>query len=186
MTPAAACSGATAGSTWTKTAFFTCWRRTAAWSSATTPAASRLEDVKLAFTDDLKPTDKNYLWGICVSNGELLLHRSHPTEMFQCYSLKTGAKMNVVEMPKDFYAIARAPKSNDEGTIIKPVKSDVGAPVGRKTLRVLFIGNSQFRCVSDIPEIIEEMTRATTDKNVPVHPGRRDRCRRRRYQGVLG
>ena len=127
-----------------------------------------LEDVKLAFTDDLKPTDKNYLWGICVSSGELLLHRSHPTEMFQRYSLKTGAKMNVVEMPKDFYAIARAPQSNNEGTIIKPVKSDVGVPAGRKTLRVLFIGNSQFRCVSDIPEILEEMTRASSDKSVPV------------------
>ncbi|MGA2256086.1 MAG: hypothetical protein ABSG53_15675 [Thermoguttaceae bacterium] len=127
-----------------------------------------MEDVKLAFTDDLKPTDKNYLWGICVSNGELLLHRSHPTEMFQRYNLKSGEKMNIVEMPKDFYAIARAPKSNSEGTIIKPVKSDVGTPVGRKTLRVLFIGNSQLRCVSDIPEIIEEITRASTDKNVPV------------------
>ena len=40
-TPAAACSGAMAGSTWTRTAFSTCWRRPPARSSATTPAASR-------------------------------------------------------------------------------------------------------------------------------------------------
>ena len=145
-----------------------------------------MEAVHLAFTDDLKPTDKNYLWGICVSNGELLLHRSHPTEMFQRYSLKTGAKMDVVEMPTSFYAIAKAPKSNDEGTIIEPVKSDVGVPVGRKTLRVLFIGNSQFRCVSDIAEILEEMTRSVDRQERSGAPGRRDRCRRRRHQGVLG
>jgi hypothetical protein len=33
---------------------------------------------------------------------------------------------------------------------------------------VLFIGNSQFHCVSDIPEIVEVMSRTATDKKVPL------------------
>ncbi len=37
-----------------------------------------------------------------------------------------------------------------------------------KPLRVLFVGNSQFNCVSDIPEIVEEMSRSAKDRKVPL------------------
>ena len=133
------------------------------------PAGKQMKDVTIQFSEELKPAGEKYLWGIRVSGDELFLHRSHPTEMYQRYSLATGLKMSVVAVPQDFPAIVKVPKSTDDGQLIKPVESNVGMPAGRgKPLRVLFIGNSQFRCVSDIPEIIEEMSRSATDKKVPL------------------
>ena len=102
------------------------------------------------------------MWGICVSKDELFLHRFHPTEMYQRDSLKTGQRLSVVCGPRDYSAIIKSPQPAEEAKPIKPATSDVGLPRGRKTLRVLFIGNSQFHCVGDIPDTVEHLSRSAT------------------------
>lgn len=46
--------------------------------------------------------------------------------------------------------------------------SGQGIQTDRKPLRVLFIGNSQVKCVCDIPHMIEEISRTCADTNVPL------------------
>ncbi len=127
-----------------------------------------MKDLSIAFGDDLKPSPEKYVWGICVSKDELFVHRFHPSEMYQRYSLKTGQKLSVVSGPRDYSAITKSPKPAVDAKPIKPTASDVGLPRGRRTLRVLFIGNSQFHCVGDIPDTVEHLSRSATDTSAPI------------------
>lgn len=126
-----------------------------------------LKDIKLDMKDEFKPVSGKYK-DMRVFNKEIFVKRSHGTEMFQRYDLATGQQKNVVSAPVDFTAIMREPKDPAAGILIKPVESDLGIPAGRKTMRVLFIGNSQFNCIGDIPDIVEELSRSVTDKNAPL------------------
>ena len=132
------------------------------------PDGKPLDEVKLSM-GDLKPTDKEFVWGIQASKGEMFIKRNHPTEFFQRYDLATGQRKNVALAPPDYSVVLRKPKTPNEGQPIPAVASELGwPPVHGKPLRVLFIGNSQINCVCDIPDIVEDLSRLAKDQKVPL------------------
>lgn len=132
------------------------------------PSGRPLREVELEF-GELKPTPKEFIRDLQVSQGEVFVKRSHPTELFQRYDLATGGRKGVVAAPTDPAALIRPRKSAKGPPPVQAVRSEPAVPPVRgKPLRVLFIGNSQINCVRDIPDIVEELSRSAKDQTLPL------------------
>ncbi|MEI6521802.1 MAG: hypothetical protein WCO98_17485, partial [bacterium] len=117
--------------------------------------------------DDHKPIDPERVLGLCVSKNEVFVKRQHKTELFLRFNIDTGEIITDAAVPTDFDAILRNPTA-DGGKPIAPVVSTMGIPADRKSIRVLFVGNSQVNCVRDIPEMVEEISRSSNNKKLPI------------------
>ena len=116
---------------------------------------------------DHKPIDPERVLGLCVSKNEVFVKRQHKTELFLRFNIDTGEILTDAAVPTDFDAILRNPTA-DGGKSIAPVISAIGIPVDRKSIRVLFVGNSQVNCVRDVPEMVEEISRSSNNKKLPI------------------
>ena len=83
-----------------------------------------------------------------IWQGEILLKRMHQSELFQRYDLASGA-------PK---GVGRAGEWKTLEPGAAPAVMPRRGPPAQKTLRVLFVGNSQTHCICDLPEIVEDLS----------------------------
>ena len=98
-----------------------------------------------------RPADRGFRY-LRIVGGEALLNRQHKTELFQRYDLASGALKEVVSL-----GAVKPPPQGKPAVLPRPVipapKTGEPAP-----LRVLFVGNSQVNCVSDLAEIVEDLS----------------------------
>ncbi len=131
--------------------------------TVTDPDGKPLPKIPLAMD---KPDDPARILGLCIHNGEAYVKRRDDRELFRRFRLDTGALVGTATLPDGL--TARAPAPEEVGMPAAPVKSTLGIPRGRNTLRVLFVGNSQVNCVRDIPDMLEEISRSSSDPRVPL------------------
>ena len=112
-----------------------------------------MDDIKLKMGKDQQPgaAERGFRY-LRIVGKEALLNRSHPSELFQRYDLTTGALKKVVSLGTVDPPPRRVPPVMPKPVIVAPSK---GKPA---PLRVLFVGNSQVNCVSDISEIVEDLS----------------------------
>ena len=93
-----------------------------------------------------------------ICRGEVVLKRMHETELFQRYDPAGG----------EFRGVVRAGdwKTLEPGAA--PAAVPRRAPPPGKTLRVLFVGNSQTHCICDIPEIVEDLSHSLAPGQVRI------------------
>jgi hypothetical protein len=116
-------------------------------------AGKPLADIQLKITGEQLPIgpERGFRYMRIVA-GQAVLNRQHVTELFQRYDLGTGELKGVVHLGK-----VVPPPAGTAVAMPKPVidKPAAGEPA---PLRVLFVGNSQVNCVSDIAEIVEDLS----------------------------
>ena len=121
-----------------------------------------MADVKLQAGDRLPkfPGERGFNY-LRVFGNDIILHRPHPTELFQRYDLTGGSQRNVVEAGRYGSPEQRAKGQDDMTTKESKDTEDQKKKDEKKPIRVLFIGNSQVSCVADIPEIVEDLSHSS-------------------------
>jgi len=117
------------------------------------PDGKPMEDLPLKFGPDQLPgpAESGFRY-LSIVGKEAVLNRAHKTELFQRYDLATGQLKGVVSVgPVTPPTKGVAPSMPEP----KPAPHAEGEP---HPMRVLFVGNSQVNCVSDIAEIVEDLS----------------------------